>query len=587
MTVRTEWGLVRNSALFNGIWRGSFWIYICAVVMIVLSTLAIAVSPVILGYVVDKVAQRDWHGVVPSLIALGVLQLGAGGIRSAAAGIAATRAERISHTLRCKITQSVFHLGEDHSAIEHQSRGKILSLINRDIEALWDLMGFAITEMVASVVMILALGTIVMYISVPVGLLFVTIAAIFSVAFVQNGKKIRSLFGQAAPLFDRMIGMVNSLLDGYETIASFRKQGWASGSIDALSEDVTGLAAAAHRRSARFSFVTGAINTIGVLIVWAIALPELMDETQTGMTLGGLIAILFYFSMLTAPLEAMSGAAKAVGKGTNSIRRIVDFENAMASTTDVLDNDIGPVFSQKSPVLRLRGVRDTPRAGMPDQYILAPTQLDLVADEVIGLAGASGSGKSTLLRVMARLKPADGTVFQLGGVPFGQLSETIFRDHVLYVPQQPAIFHANLDQNLFIGDADGRKAAAALTWAGLGDIGATLTVATEVTEQGLSGGEKQRLALARILNRSPRVFLIDEPTSALDYSNSRDICAAMIQHVKRSGASAVIASHDPHVLECCDRILVMQGGQIVEEGRFPDLSAQSDLFQTIIETKAD
>ena len=582
------WREILRQQAFGSIFRQALPSYALAIAMTIAGTLALALNPALIGRIVDGVTSREWDGVIPLLILLGVLQLVAGYLRSKSAQISAIRAEWISHELRSTLAKTVFHDREDHASIRFQSRGQMLSLFNRDIEALWDLLGFAITEMVASLVMLLALGIIVIVLSPPVGLLFISIATLFCFAYFDNGHRIRALFALAAPKFDRMIGLINALLDGYETVASFRRQVWATSSMDRLSREVNDLAARAHRRIALFSFVTGTINTLGVLAVWAIALPGMMSGAPGAMTLGELVAILFYFSMLTDPLEKISGAAKAMSKGAISLRRIAKFQAEMAASEDyrpipaqVFTATVTSVSQKSAPILRVRNAWDG--SHKDHQPLLAPISLDLEEGEILGFAGASGSGKSTLLRLLARLIPEAGSGLRLDGVPYAAISEDDFRQKVLYFTQFPAIFPVPLGENLFF-DGTETDTNSVLARVDLTRRGEALFETEDVLGAGLSGGEMQRLALARLLSKTPRLLLFDEPTSALDYTNSQGVCDAIIGHMRNVCGAVIVASHDPNVLARCNRISVMQDGQVVETGEFDALRSTSAAFCQVIES---
>lgn len=557
--------------------------------MIIAGTLALAVSPFLVGRIIDKVTHQSSAGLVTLLVTLALLQISAGFLRSTASRISAVRAEEISHDLRLILARTIFHERKDHAAIAQQSRGRTLSLFNRDIEALWDLFGFAITELVASIFMIFALGLIVFYLSPYVGLLFIVIATVFCFAYFFNGQKIRALFGAAAPRFDDMVSLINATLDGYETIASFRRQSWAISSIGKMSRHVTDLTVSAHQRVARFSFTTGTINTLGIMAVWAFALPGLVNGTPGAMTLGELVAILFYFTMLTEPLETVSGAAKAISKGTVSMKRITSFEaemrNLEASKENTAAIPAGPFFfdvakNPEMPLVRLRDARDKPKGEQPS--VLKPISLNLSRGQILGLAGSSGSGKSTLLRLMARLLSENGHGLWLEGQPYQIIDEATFRQRVCYLPQNPAVFPVSLSENTFV-DATATELQSSLGLIGMQDRAARLSDTEDVLRAGLSGGEMQRLALSRLFFKKPQLLLIDEPTSALDHTNSRSVFDAIAQHMTAINGATVIASHDKTVLEMCDQIVVMQDGGVAGIGDFQTLCAQSDVFCRVVE----
>ena len=320
--------------VFHEIVLGAWRTYIIAVALAIAAALLSAISPYLMGEIIDRItgqANTDpntkFREIVLLLLLITVAQITSGLENSVADWMSATKAENISHQIRDRLSAAIFHERMDHWAIKEQARGKILSLYNRDIESLWDLLGYVITEMVSSVVLVITLCAIVVFIAPTIGIVFLIFTAVFAVAYFDNGCRIRKYFSSAAPIIDKMIGLTNSLVEGYETVVAFRKQGWARNGIAKLSENVADLANRAHLRSTVFSFTTGAITTLGVLIVWIVSLPGLLGSptARVQVTLGELVAILFYFNMISRPLEAISGAARGLSKGLVSLSRLAEF----------------------------------------------------------------------------------------------------------------------------------------------------------------------------------------------------------------------------------------------------------------------
>ena len=574
-----------NEAFFP-IVRRSLKPYLVSVIMVVAGALSLSFSPFLLGRLIDRLGSGAWNEIIPIIVVLGTLQVLASFLNSASARISAVRAEEISHELRAVLFETVFHQNEKHASIHLESRGRMLSLFNRDIEALWDLFGFAITDIIASIVMICTLGIVIFILSPEVGFLFVGIAVIFSFAYFQNGRRVRELFAAATPKFDQLVGLVNSLFDGYETVASFRRQTWAKSIMSDMSKRVTELASSAHRRVTNFTFITGAVNALGVVAVWAITIPDMMNGSADAISIGELVAILFYFSMISQPLETISAASKAISKGVVSLKRITVFEAEMRSNQAVNDPcnfeyDPKRITSVKGFILQANELQDSPIGTCGS--ILEPISLRLGIGEVLGIAGASGSGKSTLLRLFARLVPEKAPSILLENMPYCVISEDDFRKRVLYLPQFPAIFPVSLAENIFSDDIR-VPVDQILESVDLASRASTFGDLHDLSSAGLSGGEMQRIAISRSLLRSPRLLIVDEPTSALDYANSHKVCGALIKHMRDLQGGMIVASHDPNVLRKCDRIIVIRDGEVADSGTFGYLVAESELFRSVIET---
>lgn len=576
----------------------TFWLpYTVTLLLTVIATLLSAVVPLVFGRIIDTVsyAKNEMNkdtlfGSIIMLIFIYLsLQMTSSGLKAWANYTAASHSEKISHYLRTRLTKTIFHNDPHHELFFQNDHGKILSFYSRDIESLWDLFGFAITDLVSSVIMILVLCTIVIFINPALGIILITISVSFALAFYWNGHQVRHYFAEAAPKFDQMIGFISAALRSYETIVSYRAQFWTNKTIKQTSEDVTRLANKAHLRSTSFTFVTSCINLLGLLVVWIVCLPGLLGETKTyfDITLGQFVAILAYFSMVMGPLENISCSAKAISKGIVSIKRLSLFVDQQPTPPIHVNEHIDDEQISPSPALFLLQVTGLKYTGYSETNqpvkILNGITFYIEHGEMVGLAGESGSGKSTLLRLLARLmKPCDGIIFTQG-INFNDILEDEFRALFRYVPQESAIFPVDIKQNLTLKNLNEGKIVnlqKAVKKASAPTVLDRFNGQSDMTAAGLSGGEAQRISLARAFLKSAPTMLIDEPTSALDLTNSMQISQSL-QTIARNG-TVIVASHDKHVLEKCNRVLVLSNGLIIESGTHNQLQHNSELYRSII-----
>lgn len=555
-------------------------------------------GPLVLAELINGVTSVG-AGARPSLSHLFTLVILAAGLQfasttlaSAAGWIAATRSERLSDELRQKLMTNVFHLQPDHWRIRPQDRGQILSLIDRDIEGLWDLTGFVFTELTTSVLLVLFFSGVIFYMSFEIGLVFVLTAAVFSFAYFQNGKRIRSHFAIAAPLFDKMLGLINSFLDSYETIASFRKQLWAREKIAALSSSVAASANRAHLRATSFSWGTGTVRILGMAGVWLICLPGLLGDTNAPVkvSLGELVAILFYFDMVANPLESIGGAARSLSKGLVSLSRLSAFFSRSPVSPILTDRMYAFAVSggDHKAIVQLHDVQDCPAeaGGVP---ILGPINLEVFPNELIGIAGASGSGKTTLLKIMSRMVPTCGGTTEILGARYEEIAEEEFRRLLRYVPQGSSVFPVSLSENLVFRNAPLTEELELDVVHQLFDPALVQRFAVEddCVAANLSGGEAQRLSVARAIMNPARLLIIDEPTSALDFTNSEAVSRLLSSYAAQRNCAVVAATHDIHVLSRCSRVCLMAEGEIMAWGTHEDLSRTEPAYRKIIRATSE
>jgi peptide/nickel transport system ATP-binding protein len=240
---------------------------------------------------------------------------------------------------------------------------------------------------------------------------------------------------------------------------------------------------------------------------------------------------------------------------------------------------------EATPVLEARGVirRYPPRGGVGgragrENLVLDGVSLALRPGEILGLVGRSGAGKSTLARILLGLEPPDGGEVRFRGQPIGALDAAgmqRFRRAVQVVFQDP---HASLDPRHSLGAIvseplavhgvvghQGRRERGARLLREVGLPGTAAFLARHPRE--LSGGERQRVALARALACGPKVLILDEPVSALDVSVRGQVLNLLLDLHRGSGLALLLIAHDVRlVARVCDRVAVMAGGTIVEEG---------------------
>lgn len=186
--------------------------------------------------------------------------------------------------------------------------------------------------------------------------------------------------------------------------------------------------------------------------------------------------------------------------------------------------------------------------------------------EVLAVAGPSGSGKSSFLRLLNRLdEPTGGTVY-LEGADYRKLVPRELRRRVGMMTQMPYLFPGNVADNLRFGPQQQGKLLGDGEIAGLLEmVGLELDPAREVSH--LSGGEAQRVSLARVLANAPCVLLLDEPTSALDEGSKQEVEAAILGVVRRSALTCIMVTHDmAQARRVADRVLLLEAGRVARIG---------------------
>ena len=209
--------------------------------------------------------------------------------------------------------------------------------------------------------------------------------------------------------------------------------------------------------------------------------------------------------------------------------------------------------------------------GMAKRMALEVERLEIKPGERVGLIGSIGSGKSTLLKLASGMyRPAEGKAF-LGGMDMALLAPLVVRETIGYLPQEVRLFSGSLRDNLLMGLPDPGEDAIleAARRTGLIDLvmGQPNGLALEITEggRGVSGGQKQLIALTRLLLARPKVWLLDEPTGAMD-SVSEARVVGLLRELAAEGVTLVVTTHKTALLPLLDRLIVLQGGRMLLDG---------------------
>ncbi|MDB5204866.1 MAG: hypothetical protein JWP09_894 [Candidatus Taylorbacteria bacterium] len=275
----------------------------------------------------------------------------------------------------------------------------------------------------------------------------------------------------------------------------------------------------------------------------------------------------------------------------SAIRRFSDSYVNSAEFVEIIDTPIEIVDTEKPETLRMKeGEIVFDKVGFSyksSAKILSDFNLKINAGERVGVVGTSGAGKTTLTKILLRFADVTEGAIKIDGQDIRNVTQDDLRSVVSYVPQDPILFHRSLAENIGYGRPgvsvdeiiDASKKAHAHEFIESLSHGYD----TLVGERGvkLSGGERQRVAIARAILKNAPILILDEATSALDSVSETHIKAAL--EVLMKGKTTIVIAHRLSTIEKMDRIIVMEKGEIVEEGSHKELVAKKGVYQNFWE----
>ncbi|WP_246334683.1 thiol reductant ABC exporter subunit CydC [Spinactinospora alkalitolerans] len=335
----------------------------------------------------------------------------------------------------------------------------------------------------------------------------------------------------------------------------------------------------ARRDAALLGFGAGATTLITGLTVWGtllLGVAAVEDATLGAVPFAVLVLTALAAFEIVAPLPAVAARLGAVRASGERLFDVLDQPSALAKEPETPGEPL-----RDETALRVRGLRV--RYGPDEPWALDGVDIDVPPGRKVAVLGPSGAGKSTLAAVLLRFRDPDSGTVELGGADITDRPADEVRRIVTGVPQDPHVFASTLRENLRLArpEADGTELWEALRRARLAEDVEAMPhgLDTEVGSHGarLSGGMRQRLALARALLAAPRVLVLDEPTAHLDPDTRDAVVADLLAAAE--GYSTLFITHDLTGMDRMDEIYVVADGRVLQHGGHEELLARDGWYR--------
>ena len=488
--------------------------------------------------------------------------------------------------------------------------GELMSRLNSDVVGAQQAVSSTFVALVSNVFAVVATLVIMLQLEWRLTLLAVSILPLFIIASRQVGKRLRVVRRNQMEANAEMSGMMQETLSvsGALLVKLFGRTAFESGQFGTRAATVRDLGVRQAVIGRWFFMALGIVSALGTAITFWLGAVMVINGS---LTIGTIVALSAYLAGLYGPLSALANTRVEFTTSLVSFERVfevLDLPIDVPPPSDPVEMEQvrggvafdGVWFSydhtRDSGLESVRrfgwgdsGVADESAVPVESGWVLEDVSFDVPPGQTVALVGPSGAGKTTLTYLVPRLYDVSRGSVTIDGVDVRNIAPESIAHAVGVVTQETYLFHDTIEANLRYAkpDATAEELRSAVAAANIVEFIDSLPegMATRVGERGyrLSGGEKQRIAIARVILKNPAILILDEATSHLD-ARSEALVQDALEGIMVDRTSLVIAHRLSTVLSA-DMLVVVDGGRIVETGTHDELVASGGLYSHLFETQ--
>ena len=562
-----------------------YWLQFLFVFLAILLSAAVGLLPsVITGRIVDEaLVERNMtqliHLCLAALGAVAVSQL----IGVLENYINSWISGRIIYDMKNQMYRHLQQMPQAFFTSEKQ--GDIITRMNTDISGVSSVISGTLTNIVQNVATIVTTTVALFTMSWRLALVGMVVIPLLILPSRIVGNTRFRLLTQSQAKNDEMNQILNETLSvsGSMLVKLFTREEAEYRAFEKVNGEAMKISLKESRSGKWFFVVMGMFTQVGPLLIYFAGGLLMLDAVDPTLTVGTITATVALVNRLYRPVESMLNVG-------------VDFTRSLALFTrifDYLDRPItirSPENGKKPDLARQDIVYDRVRFSYSqDHPLLTDVSFTVPGGQMYAIVGPSGSGKSTVVNLLPRLYDADGGTVSVAGVDVREMDLAWLRSQIGVVTQDTYLFNGTILENLRYAkpDASMEEIEAACRKASIHDfiVSQPRGYDTEVGNRGLklSGGEKQRISIARVILKDPKILILDEATSALDSISENAIQNAL--EGMMAGRTSIVIAHRLSTILKADRILVISGGVVSEQGTHEELLAREGIYRDLYETQ--
>jgi ATP-binding cassette, subfamily B, bacterial len=565
--------------------RRQLWVLLA---VILVQNLAWLAGPFLVGVGIDVAVPAlldgpDGQGTAWPLVWTAAAMLGAALLDTGLRYWFLVGSGRIGQAVLLTLRRRVFGHVQQLSLAFHEryTSGRTISRLTSDVEALSEMFDEGLDGLLTALFSVLSIGVVLLVLDLPLGLVaLLGFPALLLVGrWFQRNSTIA--YRRTRQTIAALIVQFTETFGGIRAVQAFRREP----RNDELHAELDEANRQAHQRAFWLIAVfVPAVTMIGNLITVAVLGYGALRVVDGDLAVGVLVSFLLYLRRFFDPLQDIAMFYNSYQSANAALEKLSGVLEERSTVRE-------PADPQPLPHAAGEIVFDDVRFGYGGATVLPQLDLTIPAGQTVALVGATGAGKSTLARLAARFyDPVEGRV-RLDGVPLDRLSDADLRRAVVMVTQESFLFSGSIADNISFGKPDATRAEVEQAARAIGADAFVRALPqgydTDVRKRGgrLSAGQRQLVSFARAFLADPAVLVLDEATSSLDVPSE-----ALVQRALQTllaDRTALIIAHRLSTVEIADRVLVVDAGRVVEDGRPAELVAGTGRFADLHRAWAD
>ena len=473
-----------------------------------------------------------------------------------------------------------------HSFFTSEKQGDIITRMNSDISGVASVISSVLTNIISNICTVVTTIVALFRIDAKLSLVGILVIPLLVLPTKSAGRNRWQLLSESREKTDELNEIVNESLSvsGSLLIKLFTREEAVNRKFEQANKEVIDLSTKESRAGSWFRVIMGIFTNLGPLLIYLAGGYLIIKMNDTAVTVGTITATVSMINRLYRPVESLLNVSVDLTRSMALFTRIFSYLDMEPEIKNRV-NPVKPSFSSGAEIrydhVAFRYTDDIP--------LIEDLSFRVPSGKMYAIVGPSGSGKSTVVNLLPRLYDVKGGSVRVNGIDVRDIDLTYLRSNIGVVTQEAYMFNGTVRDNLLFAkeDATQEELEEACRIANIHDfiVSQPDGYDTQVGNRGLklSGGEKQRLSIARVILKDPKILILDEATSSLDSISENSIQNAL--DVLMKGRTSIVIAHRLSTILQADRILVISDGKIVEEGGHEELIEKNGVYRQLYETQ--